>query len=556
MLLYPFVAVHCTNKNKKLLDLGYDWKLGEYIIIKVEHLPPSSAVRVVAYCDYCWEQGKYTRITPKYHGYRRHNLIRKDACKRCARIKGQDFLEAKYGKRNASQIDVFKEKSAQRQRKDYESVETIFKAKNCILLQTDYKNKDQKLSYLCEVHPEKGVQQKSLRVAKSSVHPCPYCAREATSLRMSNSGSPFWKGGITPISLLLRSRLRNWKLESIKANGFRCVLTGKREDIHIHHLHSFNLIVKEAFEELGLPIYEDLQQYQAVQLDAIIETFLKIHAKYPLGIPICENLHDMFHQIYGDEVVPGDFNHFAREKYKKEIQPVSSNGEKLQFYPYKIKATSKYTGVSLSKNSWRATLTFGDKKIQIGSFETEYDAAKAYNDKVIALFGENATINLLDPQDLNEDYHKQKGFFRQKHTQTSRFVGVVALHGKFRARLTDKNKGRHHLGTFDTEVEAAYHYNMGVKRVFGENAKLNFLTPEEINEVELKLQANCFPHKSKGETVYTCVFKRDGKWESFFYEKNQYHYIGVYPTDKEAAIAYNEYVKKNGIERKLNSILN
>lgn len=60
-------------------------------------------------------------------------------------------------------------------------------------------------------------------------------------------------------------------------------------------------------------------------------------------------------------------------------------------------ATSKYKGVSLVPQSgkWVAKIQVDGKGIQLGCFETEEDAARAYNVAAIEHFGEFAWLNRL-----------------------------------------------------------------------------------------------------------------------------------------------------------------
>lgn len=57
--------------------------------------------------------------------------------------------------------------------------------------------------------------------------------------------------------------------------------------------------------------------------------------------------------------------------------------------------SSIYKGVSLFKrdNKWQASIMLNGKKIYLGLFNSEIEAAKAYNDKAVALFCEFANLN-------------------------------------------------------------------------------------------------------------------------------------------------------------------
>lgn len=66
--------------------------------------------------------------------------------------------------------------------------------------------------------------------------------------------------------------------------------------------------------------------------------------------------------------------------------------------------TSIYKGVYLTKNiikgktytRWYAQIGHNKKRIHIGSFKNETDAAKAYNQKALELFGEFAHLNEIN----------------------------------------------------------------------------------------------------------------------------------------------------------------
>lgn len=61
----------------------------------------------------------------------------------------------------------------------------------------------------------------------------------------------------------------------------------------------------------------------------------------------------------------------------------------------KREKTSKYKGVCWDKNrrKWMAAVKHNGKRINIGRFESEDSAAKAYNDLAIKLFGDFANLN-------------------------------------------------------------------------------------------------------------------------------------------------------------------
>jgi hypothetical protein len=58
---------------------------------------------------------------------------------------------------------------------------------------------------------------------------------------------------------------------------------------------------------------------------------------------------------------------------------------------------SKYKGVyKTTSGKWQASIKSKGKNFYLGSFETQIDAAKAYNDKAIEFYGQFANINKLE----------------------------------------------------------------------------------------------------------------------------------------------------------------
>jgi len=71
------------------------------------------------------------------------------------------------------------------------------------------------------------------------------------------------------------------------------------------------------------------------------------------------------------------------EEAKSKIAE-AKKGEKNPFFGYKYKnATSRYYGVSKSRNKYRALVTVDKKMIHLGYYESEIEAGKAYNQYVL-----------------------------------------------------------------------------------------------------------------------------------------------------------------------------
>jgi hypothetical protein len=157
---------------------------------------------------------------------------------------------------------------------------------------------------------------------------------------------------------------------------------------------------------------------------------------------------------------------------------------------------------------------------------------------------------------INLDFPKPiQKFFPLKKNRSSKYYGVcfVKKQSKNPYLAQIKHKGKTiYIGSFKTEIEAAYFFNIKAKEIRGEHALINFLSQEEIQFVEEKIKNG--EYESKKGTKYKNITKRGNRWEASCSYNGKYYYIGSYGSDKEAALAYNEFVIKNNIKKPLNII--
>lgn len=94
-------------------------------------------------------------------------------------------------------------------------------------------------------------------------------------------------------------------------------------------------------------------------------------------------------------------NHNTLDNRMCNLRICTKNENQHNRKPNKQKTSSNYKGVSLDKHKiknkmysyWRAQINFNGKLLPLGYFNSEIDAAKAYNNKAIELFGEFALLN-------------------------------------------------------------------------------------------------------------------------------------------------------------------
>lgn len=310
-------------------------------------------------------------------------LIKKDCCKKCLPKKNKEVCLKMYGVERYSQTPEIKKKISESQNHDYEFIRSEFENKGLVLISKEYINNMQDLEYVCKKHADNGsqfIKYSSLRVCKFG---CRYCTLEHRSelyrhefefvksifteknlilledeyinetvkmkyrcnihhneiqeitfnaLYHQDQGCYYcgvknrsgenhykWRGGVTPLTTHLREKIEKWKIDSIKSSNFKCVITGEKFDV-IHHLYGFNEILQETFQELNLPIYDKINQYTLEELKMIEEKCLEIHYRYPLGVCLTNEVHDLFHREYGrGKNTPEQFEEFKQRYLNGEF---------------------------------------------------------------------------------------------------------------------------------------------------------------------------------------------------------------------------------------------
>ena len=110
---------------------------------------------------------------------------------------------------------------------------------------------------------------------------------------------------------------------------------------------------------------------------------------------ICSFLHREIMNCPKDKMID-HINHDTLDNRKSNLRIVTNSQNQ---YNQKIRCglSSKFKGVTryALRNAWRATIRFKTKKIHIGYFKDEIEAAKAYNKAALKYFGKYATLNKL-----------------------------------------------------------------------------------------------------------------------------------------------------------------
>ena len=109
----------------------------------------------------------------------------------------------------------------------------------------------------------------------------------------------------------------DWKRRSMMQYNYKCIFTND-SNFEIHHLYSFNLILKEAMQD-NRWIDKDIKDYDETELKFMLNIFNEYQDKYPLGVCISPDIHKLFHSIYGNRYnTVEQWNEF-KQNYKNEF---------------------------------------------------------------------------------------------------------------------------------------------------------------------------------------------------------------------------------------------
>ena len=136
---------------------------------------------------------------------------------------------------------------------------------------------------------------------------------------MSYNKSSSWKGGVTELNEALRDWVDGYKKLYKKKVGYKCEVTGKKvKNLHLHHLFSFDLIIRDAHEKFNIERRETIGEYNSEELLLLKKYVIEFHENNNIVILIDKKIHEQFHEIYGNgNNTPEQFKEFIENFYVK-----------------------------------------------------------------------------------------------------------------------------------------------------------------------------------------------------------------------------------------------
>jgi hypothetical protein len=238
---------------------------------------------------------------------------------------------------------------------------------------------------------------------------------------------------------------------------------------------------------------------------------------------------------------------------KNTIQQEMAKNIKRNAQNFKNK-TGNYKGVCWveEKQKWKGEIKKDYKIVFLGYFNTEKDAAMAYNDHALYLNQTESTeysINEIenyipDPRNVAE---KNKQI--HEVLKSSRFIGVSYEQGRNYYVVSIRHKDKtYSLGHHIEEIECAKLYNQQAayfNNIYGTNYILNDIP--DYNTVPCDIYSSLQLRKSENKSSkYIGVYfnKQANKYKSCVVHNKKQIHIGTFINEIDAAKAYNKKVSE------------
>jgi hypothetical protein len=211
------------------------------------------------------------------------------------------------------------------------------------------------------------------------------------------------------------------------------------------------------------------------------------------------------------------------------------------------KTTSGFFGVTRSKARWSARIYVGGRARTLGCWATEAEAAEAHDRAARLLFYPKARLNFperhLKPRAPAELL--QAAGRARKSSASSRYARVYLAAGYQRrpwiAQIRLPRKGVVHLGTWESEDDAARAHDRAARFYFGAAAKVN-LRDERLRPADaatLVAEARREIKRRRSSRYLGVSWQTRGQnWRATIEHRGRHLQLGTFRDERNAALAY------------------
>ena len=164
------------------------------------------------------------------------------------------------------------------------------------------------------------------------------------------------------------------------------------------------------------------------------------------GKKTIKKLHRLVMDVTDSNIIVDHINRNPLDNRKANLRKCTT-GENVRNKTKSVGKSSRYMGVSNSREKWRAIIKSEGVKISLGTFASEEEAALAYDNAARTYFGNFASLNFPNENKTVTRVNRIEG-------KTSMFKGVRKRGNKWIANFSGK-----YLGSFSVETEAAKTYD-------------------------------------------------------------------------------------------------
>lgn len=101
------------------------------------------------------------------------------------------------------------------------------------------------------------------------------------------------------LSCFIRSRITVWRDNVRKESNYTCSVTGSHSNIIVHHCRSFNLLLDESIKNINFVVKDSFEDYNDNDLNMLADEFIRLQDEYGEYVCVNEDVHKLFHYLYG-----------------------------------------------------------------------------------------------------------------------------------------------------------------------------------------------------------------------------------------------------------------